>query len=162
MRRVHQAAARGFQAAADAYERSRPDYPSQAIDRLVQELEIGRAATVLDLGAGTGKLTRMLIHTGARLVAVEPVDAMRHTFVEAVPGVPVVGGTAEAMPFADGVFDAVIIAQAFHWFHGVDALQEIHRVLRPSGRLGLIWNIRDDSAPWVARLTETCPSWSDM
>jgi SAM-dependent methyltransferase len=73
---VHDAAARGFQAAADDYERARPDYPAEAIDRLIQELEIGRAARVLDLGAGTGKLTRMLEPTGARLVALDPVEAM--------------------------------------------------------------------------------------
>jgi SAM-dependent methyltransferase len=151
---IHDAAARGFQEAARAYERGRPDYPAEALDRMVQDLEIGRAATVLDLGAGTGKLTRMLVPTGARLVALEPVDAMRRAFVEAVPGVAVLGATAEALPFVDASFDAVVAAQSFHWFRGDAALAEAHRVLRPSGRLGLIWNIRDQSVPWMARLTE--------
>jgi SAM-dependent methyltransferase len=151
---VHDAAARGFQASAGEYERSRPDYPEEAVDRLIQELEISRAATVLDLGAGTGKLTRMLEPTGARLVALDPVEAMRRLLTEVVPGVPVVGGKAEAMPFRDGAFDGVVAGQAFHWFHGEAALEEAHRVLKPSGRLGLLWNIRDESEPWVARLTE--------
>jgi ubiquinone/menaquinone biosynthesis C-methylase UbiE len=151
---VHDAAARGFEAVAREYERARPDYPAEAIDRLIQDLEISRAARVLDLGAGTGKLTRMLVPTGARLVALDPVEAMRRTLAEMVPGLPVVGGTAEAMPFRAEVFDAVVAAQAFHWFRGEEALQEVHRVLKPAGRLGLLWNLRDESEPWVARLTE--------
>jgi SAM-dependent methyltransferase len=151
---VHEAAARGFQDAAEVYERSRPDYPAEAIDRLVQELEIGRSAMVLDMGAGTGKLTRMLLPTGARLVGLDPVEAMRRVLVAAVPEAIVVGGTVEAMPFPETTFDAVVAGQAFHWFHGEGALAEIHRVLRVSGRMGLIWNIRDQSVPWVARLTE--------
>lgn len=151
---VHYAAARGFQAVAWEYERARPDYPAEAVDRLIQDLEVGRAARVLDIGAGTGKLTRMLVPTGARLVGLDPVDAMRRTLASTVPGVSVVGGTAEALPFADEAFDAVVAAQAFHWFDGEAALEEVRRVLKPSGRLGLLWNLRDESEPWVARLTE--------
>jgi ubiquinone/menaquinone biosynthesis C-methylase UbiE len=151
---VHDAAARGFQAVAREYERARPDYPAEAIDRLIEDLEVGRAARVLDIGAGTGKLTRMLVPTGARLVAVDPVDAMRRTLASTVAGVSVVGGTAEALPFVDEAFDAVVAAQAFHWFDGEAALEEVRRVLKPSGRLGLLWNLRDESEPWVARLTE--------
>jgi SAM-dependent methyltransferase len=151
---VHDAAARGFQAAAGAYERRRPDYPSEAVDRLIEELEIGERARILDVGAGTGKLTRMLVRTRARLLAAEPVEAMRATFAAAVPGVPVVGATAEALPFSDGVFDGVVAAQSFHWFRGEAALEEFHRVLRPAGRLGLIWNMHDVSVPWVGRLLD--------
>jgi SAM-dependent methyltransferase len=151
---VHEAAARGFQAAAEVYERSRPDYPGEAIDRMIQDLEIGRTATVLDMGAGTGKLTRMLLPTGARLVGLDPVEAMRRMLIAAVPEALVVGGTAEALPFGEASFDAVVAGQAFHWFRGEQALAEIHRVLRPSGRMGLIWNVRDHAVPWVARLTE--------
>jgi SAM-dependent methyltransferase len=151
---VHEAAARGFQAAAEVYERSRPDYPEEAIDRMIQDLEIARAATVLDMGAGTGKLTRMLLPTGARLVGLDPVEAMRRMLVAAVPDAWVVGGTAEALPFGEASFDAVVAGQAFHWFRGEQALAEIHRVLRPAGRMGLIWNVRDQAIPWVARLTE--------
>jgi ubiquinone/menaquinone biosynthesis C-methylase UbiE len=151
---VHDAAARGFQAVAGEYERARPDYPAEAVDRLIQELEVGRAARVLDIGAGTGKLTRMLMPTGARLVGLDPVEAMRRTLAATLPGLPVVGGTAEAMPFRDEAFDAVVAAQAFHWFEGEAALQEAHRVLKQSGRLGLLWNLRDETEPWVSRLTE--------
>lgn len=151
---VHDAAARGFEVAADEYERARPDYPAEAIDRLVQELEIRRGATVLDLGAGTGKLTRMLVPTGARLLALEPVDAMRRTLTRVLPEVEVIGGAAEGLPFRNEVFDGAVAAQAFHWFRGQAALDEIRRVLKPSGRLALLWNLRDESAPWVAKLTE--------
>jgi SAM-dependent methyltransferase len=151
---VHDAAARGFGAAAEEYERSRPDYPIEAVDRLIQDLEIGPPCTVMDLAAGTGKLARMLGPTGGRIVAVEPVESMRRTMARVLPALEVVGGTAERLPFADGSFDAVVAAQAFHWFDGVPALEEIRRVLRPHGRLGLLWNLRDESEPWVRRLTE--------
>jgi SAM-dependent methyltransferase len=151
---IHQAALGGFGRSAELYERSRPDYPAEAIDRLIQELELSRDCSVLDLGAGTGKLSRMLVRTGARITAVEPVDQMREALARAVPGVAVTAGTAEAIPAGDGSFDAVVCAQAFHWFAGERALEEIHRVLRPRGRLALLWNLRDESVDWVRRLTE--------
>jgi SAM-dependent methyltransferase len=150
---LHRAATAGFGRAAEAYERSRPDYPMEAVDRLVQELEISRDCSVLDLGAGTGKLTRMLVPTGARLTAVEPVESMRRALARQVPEAAVTAGTAEAIPAADGAFDAVMCAQAFHWFARDRALAEIHRVLRPHGRLALLWNLRDESVDWVRRLT---------
>ena len=153
-RDVHEAAERGFGAAAEAYERSRPDYPGRAIERLVQELELGRSSRAVDLGAGTGKLTRLLLPAGATMVAVEPVEAMRRAFASILPEVPVVAAVAEALPFADESFDAVVCAQAFHWFDGDRALAAIHRVLKPHGRLGLLWNVRDESVPWVRALTE--------
>jgi SAM-dependent methyltransferase len=100
---------------------------------------------VLDLAAGTGKLTRLLVPTGARVVAVEPVDAMRAKLA----GVEVLDGTAEAIPLPDASVDVVTVGQAFHWFDPPAALAEIDRVLRPGGGLGLIWNERDESVPWV-------------
>ncbi len=145
---------RGFDATADAYERGRPDYPQAAIDALVGALGIGPGKTVVDLGAGTGKLTRMLLPTRARVIAVDPVEAMYRTFRQVLPGVEVVAGTAEALPFADASFDAAVVAQAFHWFRGEEALEGIARVLKPMGRLGLLWNLRDESVPWVQRLGE--------
>jgi SAM-dependent methyltransferase len=108
----------------------------------------------MDLGAGTGKLTRLLLSTGASLVAVEPVEAMRLAFASVLPEVRLVGGVAEALPFTDETFDAVVCAQSFHWFDGDRALTEIHRVLKRKGRLGLLWNVRDESVPWVHELTE--------
>ena len=151
---VHRAAATGFGRAAGSYERSRPDYPIEAVDRLVQELEVSRGCSLLDLGAGTGKLTRMLVPTGARITALEPVDPMRRTLAGTVPQAHVVGGTAEAIPATDVSFDAVVCAQAFHWFDGHRALAEVHRVLRPRGRFALLWNFRDESVDWVRSMTE--------
>ena len=151
---VHESAAEGFQAGAAAYERGRPEYPADAVAALAEACRIGPGRDVLDLAAGTGKLTRMLVPTGASLVAVEPVEAMRRAFAERLPGVPVLDGTAEAIPLQDGALDAVVVAQAFHWFDAVRAAREIHRVLRPEGSVGLVWNVRDESASWVARLSE--------
>lgn len=149
---IHDSAARGFDRAAEEYERGRPDYPTAAIDLLVSELRLGPCSTVIDLAAGTGKLTRGLTPTGARLVAVEPVAGMRAQLVRAVPGVEVLAGTAEAIPLEDGVADAVLVAQAFHWFDVPKAAAEIRRVLRDGGGLGVIWNVWDDSVAWVARM----------
>jgi ubiquinone/menaquinone biosynthesis C-methylase UbiE len=120
----------------------------------VRELGVAPGSPVLDLAAGTGKLTRQLVPTGADLTAVEPVEGMRRKLAEAVPGVRALDGTAERIPLDDGTFDAVFCGQAFHWFDGERALAEIHRVLRPSGGLGLIWNVRDEAVPWERRLSE--------
>ena len=150
---IHEAAARGFARAADAYERGRPGYPPAAVGHLCEALGIGPGRAVLDLAAGTGKLTRLLVPTGAELVAVEPVGEMRAALVRALPGVTALASTAEDLPLAGDSVDAVVAGSAFHWFHGDETLAEIHRVLRPGGRLGLLWNVRDESVPWVAKLT---------
>jgi SAM-dependent methyltransferase len=145
---MHEIAAAGFSAGVDAYERGRPEYPQQIVAFIVERLAISADSDVLDLAAGTGKFTRALLPTGARVVAVEPLSAMR----ERLTGVPVVAATAEAVPLADASFDAVTVAQAFHWFDAPAACAEIARVLRPGGGLAVIWNERDDSVPWVAAL----------
>ncbi|MFL5954230.1 MAG: class I SAM-dependent methyltransferase [Gaiellaceae bacterium] len=138
MTRLHPSAAVGFANAADIYERARPSYPQEAVDWLVAETGLGPGRTVIDLGAGTGKLTRLLLPTGARVVAVEPIPEMRaHIY-----GAEAVDGTAEAMPLPDGSADVVTVAQAFHWFDHDRALPEIHRVLREDGSLVLAWNMR--------------------
>lgn len=152
MTRVHRIAAAGFEAAADAYEQGRPDYPAAAIDWLAQELRIGRSSRVVDLGAGTGKLTRLLKPTGAKLIAVEPLAAMRQKLAELLPEVQTVDATAEALPLPAASADAVLAGQAFHWFCNAKAVEAIHCVLKPGGRLGLIWNYRDVATPWVAEL----------
>ena len=136
---IHRAAAEGFSRSAEAYERGRPEYPEAAIAYLVELVRPG--ATVLDLAAGTGKLTRPLVAAGLRVVAVEPVAEMR----SALPGA--LEGTAEAIPLGDGSVDAVTVGQAFHWFDGDAALAEIARVLRPGGPLALVWNKRVDTDP---------------
>jgi ubiquinone/menaquinone biosynthesis C-methylase UbiE len=151
---IHQAAASGFQNAADRYERGRPGYPADAVALLTEVLGIGPGRTVLDLGAGTGKFTRSIADRGATVIAVEPVAAMRATLREVIPAATILNGIAEAIPLADGAVDAVVVAQAFHWFDADRALQEIHRVLRPGGALGLIWNVRDESSAWSRRLTQ--------
>lgn len=151
MSEIHRTAARGFDAAADVYERARPDYPAEAIDHLIAELPPGRW---LDLAAGTGKMTRQLVARGLDCVAVEPVPGMRARLAAALPATEVLEGTAEAIPLPDASVDAVVVAQAFHWFEHDAALAEIHRVLRPGGRLALVWNVRDESVGWVKRITD--------
>lgn len=155
---VHDVAASGFGAEADAYERARPSYPPDAVAWLVDALRLRRGARICDLAAGTGKFTRLLVPhlAGAELLAVEPVEGMRTLLAGALPDVPVVAATAEALPFADRSLDGIAVAQAFHWFDAGAALAEFHRVLRPGGRLTLVWNARDRSVPWVDEL------WSIM
>jgi ubiquinone/menaquinone biosynthesis C-methylase UbiE len=151
---IHEQASIGFQRAADAYERGRPDYPVAAVEYLVKTLDITRGVQVVELGAGTGKFTRTLVPAGAKIVAVEPVEAMRRKLSELLPGVTVVDGTAETIPLPDATADAVVVAQAFHWFDGEKALPEIHRVLKPGRGLGLIWNVRDEAVGWIRGLTD--------
>jgi SAM-dependent methyltransferase len=138
-----------FADVAAAYERARPGYPQGAVEWLVGD----EPADVVDLGAGTGKLTRALVALGHRVVAVEPLDEMRAQLEAAVPGARAVAGKAESMPLPDASADVVASAQAFHWFDHDDAMPEIGRVLRPVGRLALVWNSRDDRDPWMSRLS---------
>jgi len=142
----------GFESGSDVYERARPGYPDEAVVHLAASTGITGGSRVLDLAAGTGKLTRQLRDRGARCIAVEPSPSMREVFVRTVPGVPVMGGTAEEIPVATGTMDAVVVAQAFHWFDPEVALAEMARVLRPAGGLALVWNERDESDPMVAEL----------
>ncbi len=146
---VHEVAEEGFGREAETYERVRPSYPADAVAWLTDNLEIGPGRTVLDLAAGTGKFTRLLVPFRTTLFAAEPVDGMRRSFVGAVPGVPIVAATAEALPVAPASLDVVTVAQAFHWFDADRAFAEFDRALRPRGRVGLIWNARDRSSDWV-------------
>jgi SAM-dependent methyltransferase len=142
--------AASFARVADAYERARPGYPADAVLWLAGETP----RDVVDLGAGTGKLTRSLTALGHHVVAVEPLGEMLDRLRAAVPGVTAVVGTAESMPLPDASADVVACAQAFHWFDHGPALTEIARVLRPGGRLALVWNVRDERVPWVADLSD--------
>jgi ubiquinone/menaquinone biosynthesis C-methylase UbiE len=140
MAEVHDAAARGFARSAEAYDRARPEYPAEAIAWLAERLGLRAGRTVVDLAAGTGKLTRPLAATGAEVIAVEPIAEMRARIGPAAARS--LEGTAEAIPLRDASADAVTVGQAFHWFDGAAALAEIHRVLRPGGALALVWNRR--------------------
>jgi SAM-dependent methyltransferase len=141
---VHPIASRGFARSAEAYERGRPGYPPAAMEDLAQRLRLGPGRTVVDLAAGTGKLTRELVRTGADVIAVEPLAEMRAALP---PDATALEGTAEAIPLAGESADAVTVAQAFHWFDAEPALAEIHRVLRPGGALALVWNERQEDDP---------------
>ena len=140
---MHPTASAGFSKAAAAYERGRPGYPRAALDWLTRELDLRPGVTVVDLAAGTGKLTRALLPTGATVIAVEPVAEMRAL----IEGAEALEGRADAMPFSREWADAVTVGQAFHWFATPEALAEIHRVLKPGGGLALIWNRRDLADP---------------
>jgi SAM-dependent methyltransferase len=154
---IHDIAAKGFQVASETYDRGRPEYPLDAIENLLQQLNIKPASTVVELGAGTGKFTKLLaslVPAGARVIAVEPVEGMRKKLSTLLPSLELLPGSAESIPLAAEAAIAIVAAQAFHWFNGPAALQEIHRVLQPGGKLGLIWNARDESVDWVAKLEE--------
>lgn len=148
--RVDPVAAR-FGAVAADYDRGRPSYPAAVLDRLAAVAGLGPGTEVLDLAAGTGKLTRQLVEAGASVVAVEPSPGMRERLEVSVPGARALDGTGEAIPLPDGAVDLVTVAQAFHWFRTAEALDEIHRVLRPGGWLALTWNEAPTTA-WAREL----------
>jgi len=150
---VHPTAAAGYSRTADSYVRGRPDYPPAALEWLKADLGLAPGKTALELGAGTGKFTRLLAETGAAVTAVEPVGAMLDELRRALPAVATLQATAQRIPAPDASADAVVCAQAFHWFASTAALAEIRRVLKHGGMLGLIWNVRDQSVGWVAELT---------
>jgi SAM-dependent methyltransferase len=146
--------ASSFALVADAYERARPGYPEEAVRWLTGD----DPCDVVDLGAGTGKLTRSLVALGHRVTAIEPLPEMLELLVAAAPGAFDLLGSAEVIPLPDHSADVVTAAQAFHWFDHEVALPEIARVLRPQGQLALVWNTRDDREPWVTHLSETIGS----
>lgn len=133
---------------AAAYERGRPSYPPEAIDWLLP----ADARDVLDLGAGTGKLTIRLVERGLSVVAVDPIPEMLEVLSGSLPDTPALLGTAEDIPLPDNSVDSVLVAQAWHWFDPERAVKEVARVLRPGGRLGLVWNTRDERMGWVKDL----------
>jgi len=136
-----EAPADAFGNSAREYELGRPRWPEELIDRVAGELELGSDATVLDLGAGTGKLTRDLVPRFGRVIAVEPDDAMRAVLEEGVPEAESLAGSAEAIPLPDASVDAVFTAEAFHWYASDESVGEIVRVLRPRGGLVILWNL---------------------
>lgn len=149
---IHHAAAGGYARSADLYARGRPEYPEEILAWLLDSLGLQSGQIVVDLGAGSGKFTGYLLRTGASVVAVEPVPQMLEKLALICPDAIRHPGTADTIPLPDGSVEAVVCAQAFHWFANTAALTEIHRVLKPGGRLGLIWNVRDASVGWVQKL----------
>jgi len=139
---------------AAAYVRGRPDYPLALEEWLRRDLGLGEGKVAIDLGSGTGKFLPRLLAVGAEVMAIEPSAAMRSQLEALFPTVDTRAGRAQAIPVADGSVDAVVCAQCFHWFATDEALEEIRRVLKPGGSLGLVWNIRDSTTPWVARVIE--------
>ncbi|GHJ51443.1 putative methyltransferase [Nonomuraea sp. TT08I-71] len=140
-----------FGAAAADYDRFRPRYPEEALRWALDGL--AAPARVVDLGAGTGILTRGVLALGHRVVPVEPDPGMRAQLAAATPGTTALAGSAEAVPLPDGSADAVLVGQAYHWFDREPAHAEIARVLRPGGTFAPIWNVRDERVTWVAELT---------
>ncbi|GLE57573.1 putative methyltransferase [Mycobacteroides chelonae] len=146
-----------FGSQAAAYERGRPSYPPEAIDWLLPD----GAHDVLDLGAGTGKLTTRLVERGLNVIAVDPLAEMLEVLSNSLPETPALLGTAEEIPLPDNSVDAVLVAQAWHWVDPERAIPEVARVLRPGGRLGLVWNTRDERLGWVADLGRIIGSEDD-
>lgn len=146
-----------FGSAAAAYERGRPTYPPEAIDWLLPR----GAHKVLDLGAGTGKLTTRLVERGLDVVAVDPIPDMLELLRTSLPETRALLGTAEEIPLEDNSVDAVLVAQAWHWVDPERAIPEVARVLRPGGRLGLVWNTRDERLGWVRELGQIIGSDGD-
>jgi SAM-dependent methyltransferase len=144
----HSVRARSFGRQASLYERLRPSYPSRAIDELLP----GRGQRVVDVGAGTGKLTGALVRAGHTVVAVEPDAGMRATLIEHLPGVDAREGTGEALPLADQGADAIFYGQSWHWVDPEAGAREAWRVLTVDGTLALVWNVPDTRQPWVKDL----------
>jgi ubiquinone/menaquinone biosynthesis C-methylase UbiE len=136
-----------FGRTAREYEIGRPEWPAELLDRVVAEMGLEWDAAVLDLGAGTGKLTRALVPRFARVIAVEPDDAMCAVLEEVVPEAESFAGSAEAIPLADDEVDAIFSGEAFHWFATGSTLEELSRVLRPRGGLAILWNIFQEEDP---------------
>lgn len=151
---IHHAAAVGYQANADRYVKGRPDYPPEIATWLREVIGLHAGMTVVDLGAGTGKFTPRLLETGAQVIAVEPVAQMLEKLSAALPQVKTLAGTAESIPLPDESVDAVVCAQSFHWFATPHALAEIQRILKPGGKFGLVWNMRDARVSWVRKLNQ--------
>jgi len=151
---IHEKAAVGFNRAGDEYHKGRPEYPAESVNFIVDHLKLTPKTQIVEIGAGTGKFTKLLAEKGLDIVATEPVAGMRAKFQELLPSLKIVDGTAESIPLPSVSADALIAAQAFHWFDGTKALTEFARVLKPGGVLCLIWNARDESIDWVAKLTD--------
>ena len=148
---VHEAANSGYSRNASVYNSGRPTYHPDLARRVVDRYGSG---VVVELGAGTGIFTRQIVDLGASVIAIEPVVSMRSALAEAVPEADVRLGAAEDIPMDDNSADTIVASQSFHWFNYREALDEIHRVIKPGGHLLTVWNVRDESVDWVASYTK--------
>lgn len=151
--RIHDKS-KGYHTGAKDYVAGRPGYPPEAVAWLREVLGLAPGRKALEVGAGTGKFIPTLQQTGCEITALEPIAEMREQLVGAHPGIVALAGAADTIPLPDSSMDAVVCAQAFHWFATAAAVTEMRRVLVPGGVLGLIWNGRDEDVPWVAALSE--------
>ncbi|MCP3799933.1 class I SAM-dependent methyltransferase [Allokutzneria sp. A3M-2-11 16] len=143
-----------FGARAAQYAEHRPGYPAEAVRWALEPVRDREQVRVLDLAAGTGRLSEALLEEPVAVIAVEPDDAMRTQLLSRLSGLAALKGTAEDIPLPDERVDAVLVGQAFHWFDPELALPEIARVLKPGGVLAALWNHDDDRVPWVAGLAD--------
>jgi len=144
----------GYHSGAHDYVAGRPGYPPEATEWLCNVLGAAPGKKIVEIGAGTGKFIPTLQEVGRTIIAVEPIAEMLKQLVHSFPDVTALAGSADAIPLPDASVDAVVCAQAFHWFATLEAVAEMRRVLVPGGTLGLIWNGRDESVPWVAALSQ--------
>jgi SAM-dependent methyltransferase len=151
---IHPSARRGFETSTSAYDRGRPSYPPEAVAFLIGELGLDATLNLVELGPGTGKLTSLLASTGARIIGIEPVAAMRRVLTTRLPEIEVLDARAEELPLENGSVDAAVAAQSFHWFDGDKALAELARVMRSEAKLAIVFNVRDDSVPWIRALVD--------
>ncbi len=154
MTQIHPTAQKGFSSAAELYQQVRPSYPQEIASWLKDDLHIQQDSTVMDLGAGTGKFIPYLQQVCQHIIAVEPVTEMLAQLQQHYPTVQTLQASSQQLPIASNSMDAVICAQAFHWFADLDSLHEIYQILKPPGYLGLVWNQRDVSVDWVKALAE--------
>jgi SAM-dependent methyltransferase len=145
---------RRFDAAASTYSRARPAYPPEVVPWVAEASGLAAGERVLDLAAGTGALTAPLVDAGLAVTAVEPSAGMREVLRERAPAAQIVDALAQDLPFADGEFPLVTVANAWHWFDPATAHAEIRRVLRPGGHLAVIWNVEDRSDPLAQRVDD--------
>ena len=151
---LHPAAQHGFSAAAELYQHVRPSYPQAIVGWLKNELHLDADAQAIDLGAGTGKFLDYLLQATPHVIAVEPIAEMLEQLKIVHPEVQTQQASSDQIALNDQTIDAILCAQSFHWFANLETLQEMHRLLKPNGHLGLVWNQRDEQVDWVKALAD--------
>ena len=151
---LHPSAQKGFSLGAELYQQVRPSYPPEILVWLQDQLKVGENSTVIDLGSGTGKFLPFLLQTQAKVIAVEPVTAMREQLEQSYSTVECLQTSSDQLLLKDESINTIICAQSFHWFSNIETLKEMYRVLIPTGHLGLVWNQRDITVDWVKALAD--------